>query len=37
MMMGVERTMVGVSDGSRDFGQMSKMVVSSGCWSGIVS
>jgi hypothetical protein len=37
MMMGVESSMVGVSYGPRAFAPKSKMVVSSGCWSGTIS
>jgi hypothetical protein len=37
MMMGVEISMVQVSDGPRAFAPRSKMVISFDCWSGTVS
>jgi hypothetical protein len=37
MMMGAERSVVGVLDGPRAFTPNYKMVVSSGCWSGTIS
>ena len=37
MMMGAERSVVGVYVGPRSFAPKSKTVVSSGCWSGTIS
>jgi hypothetical protein len=37
MMMGAESSMVEVSGGPRDFSPNSKIVDSSGCWSGTIS
>jgi hypothetical protein len=37
MMMGVKRSVIGVSGGPRDFAPKSKMVVSSGYWFGTIS
>jgi hypothetical protein len=36
-MLSAKRSVVGVLGGPRDFSLKSKMVVSSGCWSGTIS